>query len=286
MKISIIGAGAVGSIIASFISPQLDVIVYGRTPRPLKINKDGILNELRISVVPLNEKTVQKSDIIFVTTKAIHLNQIMPYVEQMIHDDTIIIICQNGYSQTARFKHEKTYHAVVYISGQKINDTVIHFQDNTLILPINEETMKLKTVFQSTALNIELSKEYQAKLWMKLLVNLGINSVTALTLNTAQVLNDEDMLSFTKALLQEGFNVAQSEGILLNTTIDEIINIYLTYDAKMGTSMYYDRINLQPTEYEFIQGYIQYIAKKNNVTTPYIDTVTLLLKGYQNRFND
>lgn len=286
MKISIIGAGAVGSIIASFISPQMDVIVYGRTPRQLKIKNDGTLNELPISVIPLNEKTVQKSDIIFVTTKAIHIDQIMPYIEQMIHDDTIIVICQNGYSQTERFKHHKTYQAVVYISGQKTNDAVIHFQDNTLILPVNKDTKQLKRVFQSTALNIELSEDYQLKLWMKLLVNLGINSVTALTLNTARVLNDPEILAFTKVLLKEGFDVAQSDGIQLTTSIDEIINIYLNYDANMGTSMYYDRIYLQPTEYEFIQGYIQYIAKKNNVTTPYIDTVTLLLKGYQNRFND
>lgn len=54
----------------------------------------------------------------------------------------------------------------------------------------------------------------------------------------------------------------------------------------MGTSMYYDTLNQTLTEYEFIQGYIYESARKHQLTTPTLDIVYTLLKGYQFNRNE
>lgn len=282
-NIAIIGAGAVGSIILHLISKDksLNIDMFATNKRDINLQIDNKKISLSYKIQMLKESS-KKYDVIFITTKAYTLKDIVPYIENITHPETIIIICQNGYSQTERITHPNTFHAVVYISGQKKDDIVIYFRDNRLVLPNNAHTKKLQSIFLNTDLDITISDNYLQQIWFKLLVNLGINSMTALTKNTAQVLKVEEVNQVLNQLLKEGIAVANKDGLTFNEdTIDEILNIYNGYPDHMGTSMYYDVQENALTEFEFIQGYIYTRARHHQLNTPLLDIVYALLKGYQ-----
>src|SRR5699024_447328 len=102
------------------------------------------------------------------------------------------------------FNHSHVYQAVVYISGQKTEKQVTHFRDWTLKLPINNDTLLLKSLTKDSILNIECIEDYYEQVWYKLLVNLGINTVTAITRQTAKVLKSDGIENLCRNLLIEG----------------------------------------------------------------------------------
>lgn len=282
-NIAIIGTGAVGSIILHLISndKSLNIDIFATKNRGINLQIDNKKISLPYNTQMLIASS-KKYDVIFITTKAYTLKDIIPYIDNITHPETIIIICQNGYSQTERITHPNTFHAVVYISGQKKDDIVIYFRDNRLVLPNNVHTKKLQSIFLNTDLDISISDDYLQQIWFKLLVNLGINSMTALTKNTAQILKVVEVNQALIQLLKEGITVANKDGLSFNDdTIDEIISIYKGYPDHMGTSMYYDVLENALTEYEFIQGYIYERARHHQLSTPTLDIVYALLKGYQ-----
>ncbi len=117
-------------------------------------------------------------------------------------------------------------------------------------------------------------------------MNLGINSITALGHNTAQILKINEVKHLCRQLLKEGHQVAEASGIQFpHTIVDDIMQIYAGYPDHMGTSMYYDIINHQPLEVEAIQGFIFRQAKSHNVNTPHLDTVYALLRSHQSLIN-
>ncbi|MGV2874293.1 oxidoreductase [Macrococcus capreoli] len=282
IDIAIIGAGAVGSIILHLIKDShFQIDIFATEIRDINIEKDGVILPTGFTTKTLT-KANKQYDIIFITTKAFMIDRIMPNIESMIHEDTKIIICQNGYSQNERFQHSIVFHAAVYISGQKMQDKVIYFRDNKLVLPINPHTQTIQNAFKDTQLNIILAEDYLSQIWFKLLVNLGINSMTALTQNTAQIQKVPEIQQLIIQLLKEGVMVANAESQHFNdTTIDQILSIYAGYPDHMGTSMYYDMLNQSPTEYEFIQGYIYERARYHHLATPTLDIIYAILKGYQ-----
>ncbi|MBF0747642.1 oxidoreductase, partial [Gemella sp. 19428wG2_WT2a] len=132
------------------------------------------------------------------------LDQITPHLTNITHDKTVIILTQNGYGQLKQINHSHVYQAVVYISGQKTDQQVTHFRDWTLKLPINNDTLLLKSLTKDSILNIECIEDYYEQVWYKLLVNLGINTITAITRQTAKVLKSDGIENLCRNLLIEG----------------------------------------------------------------------------------
>ena len=107
-----------------------------------------------------------------------------------------------------------------------------------------------------------------------MLVNLGINSITALGRQTVAIMHNPEIRTLCRQLLLDGCRVAQAEGLNFSEqTVDTIMTIYQGYPDEMGTSMYYDIVHQQPLEVEAIQGFIYRRAREHNLDTPYLDTI-------------
>lgn len=164
------------------------------------------------------------------------------------------------------------YQGVVYISGEKQEQHVTHFRDRRIHIQRDSNTEQLIQQLAQSQLELILEDDIEQTIWYKLLVNLGINTVTALTQDTARVLKRSDMNELCRQLLTEGIDVAEACGITFpETTVDDIMQIYAGYPDDMGTSMYYDVKNKQPLEVEAIQGYISRQSQLHQLHTPTLD---------------
>lgn len=274
----VVGPGAVGSVIGeSLHNSGYHVTFLGRTAGEVCIERGGASEPAVFPVEAISESE-SVFDYLFITVKGTQLKGIMPYLDRLTHENTVCILCQNGYGQLDRFHIPNAYQAVVYISGQKKGNVVTHFRDRILILPENLVTKKLKEGIAASNLEIRLSSDYRYEVWYKLLVNLAINSVTALSRNTARILEEEKVQHLCKRLIQEGVAIAEAEGIHFQEEItEEIMRIYAGYPSNMGTSMYYDMIDEKTMETAYIQGYLYEKSRAHRLDTPCLDTVYSLL---------
>ncbi|UXR71597.1 oxidoreductase [Staphylococcus sp. IVB6238] len=270
-NIAVIGAGAVGTSIAMFIQPTTSVTLLGRQQEIRIYNDRETQSQTTIDVQPLNTHQ-DVFDVIFIAVKTHQLAAVIPYLRRITHANTCIILAQNGYGQLDLLTDYHAYQGVVYISGEKQKQHVTHFRDRRIHIQRDSNTEQLIQQLAQSKLELILEDDIEQPIWYKLLVNLGINTVTALTQDTARVLKRSDMNELCRQLLTEGLLVAQSCGITFpETTVDDIMQIYVGYPDDMGTSMYYDVKNKQPLEVEAIQGYISRQSQLHQLHTPTLD---------------
>lgn len=280
-KFGIIGPGAVGTAIAYALNQSgHNVALFGRSNSTVLFQEYNHSVQHEFTVHALQDAHEQV-DILFIAVKTTQLDSIIPYLNNVIHSNSVIILTQNGYGQLQKINHPYKYHAVVYISGQKDKNSVTHFRDWTLKLPLDNNTLDLQTVTQDSLLNIECLEDYPEHVWYKLIVNLGINTVTALTRQPAVVLKSNEVKTLCYNLLVEGKRVAEAENIHFDDDLEEsIMKIYEGYPDDMGTSMYYDMMNARPLETQYIQGYIYNLSQKHQLSTPYIESTYAILSTF------
>ncbi|AVP35881.1 oxidoreductase [Staphylococcus felis] len=281
-KIAIIGAGAVGTSLAVALQKHSSVTLLGRHTTSITYEEAQTSKKQDIKVHALSSESGQ-FDVIWIAVKTYQLSHVIPHLNRIAHPNTIVILAQNGYGQLDQLASYRAYQAVVYISGQKKDNHVVHFRDQTIHIQRDTHTEQLAETLSHTELTLHLEENIECKIWYKLLVNLGINTVTALGRDTARVLKHHEMHTLCRKLLIEGQHIAQAEGITFHSTlVDEIMAIYQGYPDEMGTSMYYDTINHQPLEVDAIQGYLYHRAQHHQIHTPYLETTYTLLT-YQNK---
>lgn len=288
MKIACIGIGAVGSIIARELkSMDLDITLFSRTERndfTILENNEYIDYDYFIQSIDNHDET--KFDIIFISTKATALRSLVSTISEISHDDTDIILCENGMGYDSWFKN--SIPAVVYISGQKKHDYIEHFRDSRLIIENKkyrhlDELIEQLESDETVELEIIKNDSFEKLRYEKLLINLGVNTMTALSQNTAQIFKDADVVDLTKQLLKEGQKIINQESdIITDDFMDESVKLFQSYPDHMGTSMYYDVMDQKETEYEFIQKYFH--DNKGDLSTPVLDVIYTLLKGYSYGF--
>lgn len=284
MKIACIGIGAVGSIIARELKKtDFDVDLYSRSASSgFTILENGEYTTYDHPVRPLDEAESATYDIIFIAAKATALEQLRSAVPGFSHGETEIILCQNGMGYDSWFRN--SIPAVVYISGQKKEDHIEHFRDSRLIIadePHHHLDHLIEHIERKGDINLEINKDphFERLRYEKLLINLGVNTITALSQNTARIFRDADITALTEALLKEGQAVInQKSRIISDDFIEASIRLFQSYPDHMGTSMYYDVMNGTATEYGYIQKYFH--DNKGKLSTPVLDVTYTLLKGY------
>ena len=60
-------------------------------------------------------------------------NPLIPKLHHFAHNETCFILAQNGYGLLPQLPFNRKYQAVVYISGQKSGNEVVHFETTVYI---------------------------------------------------------------------------------------------------------------------------------------------------------
>ena len=292
MKIGIIGAGAVGSIIArefhKLPADKVELTLMARSARDgFTILEQDVKTFHEIKVHKVSQVT-DKFDVLFIATKTPALTALKDTIEHITHKNSEIIYALNGMGYDSIF--EQGIPGVVYISGQQHDDYIEHYVNQKIILPERQfsYTDKLIELIDHTeTVNFELlkSSEFNKMRYEKLLINVGINSMTALSKNTSKIFEDDKTVQLTKQLLAESVavvNLCNKDNVKINEGfIEYAMDMYYSYPPDMGTSMYYDVMANKKTEFEYIQQYVHNMKQNYNIDTPVLDIVVTLLAAYE-----
>lgn len=294
MRIGIIGAGAVGSIIArefyKLPADKVELTLMARSARDgFTLLDQGVKTYHEIKVHNISEVT-DKFDVLFIAAKTPALTALKETINNIIHKDSEIIYALNGMGYDAVF--DQGIPGVVYISGQQHDDYIEHYVNQKIILPEGKFSYidKLIELIDSTeTVNFELLKSsaFNKMRYEKLLINVGINSMTALSKNTSKIFEDDRTVQLTRQLLTEALavvNKCNTDNVEIDENfIDYAMDMYFSYPRDMGTSMYYDVMANKTTEFEYIQQYVYNMKQDCDIDTPVLDIVVTLLAAYDKK---
>lgn len=141
----------------------------------------------------------------------------------------------------------------------------------------------LNETFIQSSIPSEMSNNIQQELWRKLVINNGVNPLSALTqLDTRSMTHHPEYQNIVLGLMQETVMAATADGVHLDQSVAaEMLEFMQQFDA-IKTSMLVDKEKGRELELEAISGCVLDRMKKLKRDAPYTRTVYTLLKNLVN----
>lgn len=298
MKIAIIGSGSMGSLYGGILAESGNDVYFIDVSEPHvnKINEKGLCivengSERYIKNVKAttNASEVGKVDLAIVFVKSTITDIAVKQNSAVFDDNTIVLTLQNGLGNIEKVSSVVDVKQIIagtsangasMIEPGKINHagnggTTIGEIDGT----ISERIKELQRLLDVPKLGpCNVSDNVMGLIWDKLLVNVGINSLTAITgLKNGQLLEHEESIALLEKLVNEGIEVAKTLGIKLGFEDTEHCKDVCRATSANTSSMLADVINKRKTEILNINGAIVREGKKANTPTPYNEVMTNLV---------
>ncbi|MCL1809406.1 MAG: 2-dehydropantoate 2-reductase [Clostridiales bacterium] len=145
------------------------------------------------------------------------------------------------------------------------------------------KTTRIETVHEmlsEAGFETTISDNVVGLVWDKLLVNAGINALVGITgLFNGELLGYPELLEILELAVLEGKKVAESEGVKLGfpDPVSHALEVCAA-TAETKASMLQDVLNHRKTEIDMINGAIVRIGGRNGVETPVNRSLTNLIK--------
>ncbi len=295
MNIGVVGPGAMGSFLSGLLARENKVTLLGRHKEDIEsIRIQGeteLVSKVYFTTDPTELKTV---DLVLITTKAFDTEEAVERIAPHLNPSCSVLSLQNGLMNEeiiANFVGKErtiggvTSHGVTYIEAGKvrhagIGETVIGAYPEGD--PEKSEVKKTSELLNKAGLKTEVSDNILGHIWKKVIVNTGINPITALLgVKNGFLLDDEILLGVLKEVVEEAAEVARKHTELpVDDPFEETKRVAKnTRDNR--SSMLQDIENKRKTEIDQINGAVIQKAEEVDISVPANRTLYGLLKGIE-----
>lgn len=314
MRICIYGAGAIGG----YLGVQLtlageDVTLIARGPHLEAMQKNGIRllidGEERVARPRCTSDPAEagEQDYVIVTLKAHSAPGIVDAMQPLLGPDTAVVSAVNGVPwwyfyalegpwedtrvesvdpggvQWTRIGPERAIGCVVYPATEVVEPGVIRHLDGnrfTLGEPSGEKTERVQALAKALigAGFRAPVRRIRDELWVKLWGNLSFNPISALTLETLDVVaTDVGTRAVSKAMMLEAQEIGEKLGVRFPVDVERRIDGAAAVGAHR-TSMLQDLERGRPMEIDALVSAVQELGRLVDVPTPTIDVVLALVR--------
>ena len=250
MKILVIGPGGVGGYLAYKLKKcgnYVSVLGSGGEVKKLKIKDVDKIDEVDF------DRLDGKYDVIFVTTKSYHLDDVIKILPKYLKEDSILVPILNGIGHFEKFKDFNYKKACIYILSNKENG-IIHKKTPLFYLCV-EDDEKLREIFKNCDLKIKFSNNIDKDIWKKYLFIATFATLQSYYQKpTGWIM--ENKRDEAEKFIDEVIRIAKSFGVDLSGEKERVIKqaLNIPYESKM--SMQIDFENKNKTEVENITGFL------------------------------
>jgi 2-dehydropantoate 2-reductase len=277
MHVAVIGAGAIGTVLAAAATDSgHQVTICARTPIDvLVLERDGTERTLPVSIVTdPADPALTRADVVWVTTKVADTASVAPWLIPLCGAGTLVAAAQNG------LDHERVVPALAYVAAERLGPgRVVHLAGDRVVVPAGEAETRL-TEAVGAGLIVRGVQDMRTATWLKLLGNLVANPITTLTLRRIGVMEEPGIGDLARGLLLEAVQVGRAEGAQIG---DEDVAAVLAgtgqYGARTGSSMLYDRLAGQPLEHQYLTGEVVRRADTHGIPVPLNAAILALLEA-------
>ncbi len=307
MKFVILGAGNIGTLIGAKLA-QLDeseVLIHGRGEHAAALAVNGISvagvenfhvppdqYHLSIEDVGINSVFDGLADYILITSKAGDVEELLNLAKRFTCNDTRIIILSNGLGHIELGSHEFGSHRVIPATTThgvwRKNPGSIEWAGLGAInigrgknSPNLEQVNQLISIFQSANLKPTWNDNGNSLVWSKVLINIAINPIAAITGQKNGELLEGEMFETCTEVMLEAAKVARLEGVELADDSELIDNLksVLQNTKNNKCSMLQDVRMGKPTEIKFLNRMIVNKAEKYGLATPLNQLLSELIES-------
>ncbi len=300
MKIVIVGPGAMGCLFAALLKAGgQDVWLLDKNKeRASYIKKNGIrvsgLTNLKVKVnIASDYRKIGRSKLVIFSVKCYDLEKAARYIKPLVDKDTFFMGLQNGLGNIEIlrrfFKKERILIAVTNQgSTSKEAGQCLHAGRGMTYLgslcePGYFILKKIEEIFNKCSIKTEIKKKIDSVIWGKLIINAGINAITAICrIKNGQILKIRETKKLMALLVNEAAYIAKKLKIKLPYTdaVKETESI-CQKTAHNISSMLQDVQKGKKTEIDFINGAIVKEGKVRNLPVSCNETVTYLVKAIE-----
>jgi len=266
------------------------------------IRVEGVSGEFCVKGIKIatEAKSIGRSELIIITTKSYDTEEAIKLSRPLIDGRSRIMTLQNGlgnietinrYIPRAQIIAGVTAEGATLLAPGRIRhagrgETIIGAVSGYRNPEAVDKLKEIADIFNRAGFGTKITHDIIGLIWLKLIVNVGINSLTAITrLNNGRLVEFEGTREIMQAVVKEAVAVARKKKIKLTYShpLEKVESVCRATAANVS-SMLQDISRKKRTEIDFINGAIVREGKKLGIPTPVNSALTGLVKTIESSY--
>ena len=305
MEFLIVGPGAIGCLFGASLSNggyRVTLLDHNKK-RAEEINRHGIdvqgvSGDYRVKVPVITDLKDTKADIILICVKSSNTADAAEAIKTALKDDTLIITLQNGIGNIETLKGILGDHRIIGgITSEGATSLgagkIRHAGRGSTVLGPRQKSgdafEKTIEALNKSGFSTGSTDNINDLIWGKLIINVGINALTAITgLKNGELPRFEGTLDIMKEAVDEAVKVSKAKKVNLpfDDPLKKVLEVCENTSDNIA-SMLQDVLNKRITEIDYINGAICREGEISGIPTPVNLTLTRIIKtiesGYERR---
>lgn len=306
MKIALVGPGALGCLIGAYLKHRTkeEIYLYDNDPhRAKELSANGLKVETSGSQVSVKVNISSSAgeigpcDLVIICVKSYSTEDACKDIKDMVTSSTSILTLQNGigniqvlndYFGPERVMGGITNHGSTLLGTGRVRhagrgDTIIGRADGRVLGPVRD----VSNILTRAGFDTKVSKDIDSVIWGKLIINVGINALTAITrLSNGSLVECEECRQLMRTAIQEAVKVVKRKRIKLpyDDPIQKVESVCKSTSDNVS-SMLQDLLHQRRTEIDYINGAIVRQAKALGISTPINEVLTNLVRTIESSYD-
>jgi 2-dehydropantoate 2-reductase len=307
-EITIIGGGAIGGIIAAYLTRAgLDVTVADQWHEHVTVACesmviDGCRGDLAVPIRAVTPEDLHKPlDIVFLAVKSGDTSKALKLIVPLLKAGSIIVTLQNSINEdiiASAVGRQRTMGCVVgwgatFVKAGHLTQTSTGSFVLGNLEPGREKALETVRDILSIVSDCHITDNIYGFRWTKLLANASIATATLLGETIGDALAKESMPSVVRSVIFEGLAVSAKKGVRLETLdqkftpreyialrefiAESIIELLKTKHRNIIPAFYVDICKGLKSEIDYINGYIVARGCELKVPTPVNEIVVKMI---------
>ncbi len=316
MKITVVGAGAVGGLVGGWLAGrlpagqvQVSALARGATLQALRERGLQIDAQAPVRIHASDDPAaLGVQDLVVVAVKGPALAAVAPAVRALCGPHTDVLVAMNGVpwwffdrlpygggklrlesldpggALARAMPTERLVGCVIHLAASQLEPGLIsHNQGNRLILgePGGRNTVRTQRLAEAlgrAGFECAASGHIEKDFWVKLLGNVSFNPVSALTLATAdRLIGDDQVKAYMVAIMREVMAIGRAVGVDADIDPEARIDMARAFGA-FKTSMLQDLEAGKALEIDGLLAGTLEIARKAGVPAPFTESLYGLIR--------
>ena len=298
-KIYVLGAGAVGCYFGGMLArAHHDVTFIARPERATALNESGLQMDCKafhetIAVKASSDLAIlSDADLVLLSVKSLDTERTLAEIKSILPSKAAILSLQNGVANidiATKIIVNPVYAAVVYVAAGMIDQrTMKHHGRGELLIgdPSNtvpqgdQGLLEICKLFEGAKVPCSIAPQIKRDMWLKFLVNCSFNAISGIgQIAYGEMVKSPGIVKLIEEITKEFLAIAELEDV--NITMSEALAANASIAGTMATqvsSTAQDLARGKMTEIDFLNGYIVELGKRHGITTPYNESVHVLVK--------
>ncbi|MEJ1969859.1 MAG: 2-dehydropantoate 2-reductase [Rhizomicrobium sp.] len=287
-RVAVIGPGAIGGAVASALAPGHDLVICAnRGFDMLAVTRapGGERKTVPVRVLTMPSEATP-AEWVLVCVKSHQTPAAAGWLKALVGPHTRVAVLQNGVEHRAHVAPylpdgTQVVPVVVAIPAERVGLGEIEMHGGAqLTVPDDAAARDFAALFDGSFIRAATDDDFTTRVWEKLCLNCAGGALSALALRPDALASSPEMTALGMRFIAETMAVGRAEGARFAPDFAQtLVAMQSGPRVGRGNSMYYDRRDGKPLEWDARNGVVQRLGAKHGIPTPISDVVVPILKA-------